>query len=143
MLRCESGSIQNSTISFNSAFVDASAHTEASGGGMCVELSAQVAIDHSHFESNLALSRGGAVKVLQTSDVHFCNSTFKSNRAARGGGLYFLTAMDCSVTDAVLTDNVVIYNGGGIAVEESLGLIIERSNFTRCQSTIGYGSSIG
>lgn len=142
IVRCESGSVRESNISFNSARIDSSVNMAANGGGMCVELSSNLLIENSHFLSNLAASRGGGVEFIQVVAVTLTRCFFESNRAAFGGSIYLLNSLSVNISNDVFTDSYAVSNGGAIVVEESLSIVIAQSRFTKSICEIGYGSSI-
>jgi predicted outer membrane repeat protein len=143
VLRCESGIIKDSNISFNSARIRPSVNIEAYGGGLCLEISTGVVIENSHFGSNQAATNGGAIKFSEAIQMSVWQSTFASNRAAVGGSVIVQNSANVNISHAEFTNSFATYNGGGVMVESSVGVVITNSLFTRSQCASGYGSSIG
>ena len=144
ILRCEEGSIKDSNISSNSALLGAGSSTNAiaDGGGMCVELSNQVLIERTTFETNQAENRGGGLALLQASNITVRLSTFLSNQATDGGSISIGDSLFVNVSDVVLSNSSATKNGGGLVVEASNDVLIQRSRFFGSKTTTGFGSSI-
>lgn len=142
ILRCESGTIRDSNISFNRALSGSSSKTIADGGGMCLELSSHVVIEGSTFESNIAAREGGGLVVWLAPNITVRRSNFFSNHATNGGAMSIQESLFVNISDVLLVGSSATNNGGGIAVQESPNLLIENSRFMSSQTSEGFGSSI-
>lgn len=140
--RCEKGSVLNTNISNNSAFFDPATHNPASGGGMCIELSERIIVEHSNFDHNFAATVGGGIKFLKVIMVSLLSSSLKYNRATAGGSLGILTSANVTILKVTFEDSTAANDGGSIDIEESIGVVIEESEFARSSSLNGDGSSI-
>ena len=142
VLRCESGIIKDSNISFNSALSGPLSKNEANGGGLCLELSGQVLVEGSSFEGNDASNQGGAVQLIQATNISVRQCSFLANQATNGGSMSIKESLLVNINDTLLADNIASNNGGGIIVENSVSVNIHESRFVRSQTTRGFGSSI-
>lgn len=142
ILRCESGLITDSNISYNIALAGSSTSADADGGGMCLEISSQVLIERSIFESNNASNEGGGLVLQQASNITVRHSSFISNRASNGGSIGIHDSEFVSISDIFLSNSSAANNGGGIFVQTTPSLLVSNSRFIGSQTSTGFGSSI-
>ena len=142
ILRCESGHITRTNMSFNSALSGPTSRTTADGGALCIELSSLVLVEQSTFESNVASSSGGGVVIKQSPNVTVRHAHFLSNHAANGGSMSVQESPFVNISDMLLTNSSAMINGGGIEVRESPALNVQNSRFMGSYSIDGFGSSI-
>ena len=81
-------------------------------GGSIFVISSNLSIRCSHFDSNEAALRGGAIYIGTRNNVSITDCEFVKNKASDGGALY--VASDCIIHNSTFVNNIATTAGGAI-----------------------------
>lgn len=111
----------------------AMAFTGDYGGGMHVDLGANVTLIESTFAQNTANDDGGGLSIANGSRATVINCRFLGNQADNGAGVYVegpgaLTAT--TLVNCVFSGNYAYYDGGGLHVQDGGDVVLTNSTFS-------------
>ena len=135
-----STNVVNNTAVGNLIVVYAQAHQEGSGG-LAVLHSSSVDIDDCIFDSNAAYLYGGALYMTYSDQVSVRNSVFRANRARFGGAMNLYRNTRVELISLRLEDNAAYADGGGLHIDETVGMFVSNCTFLRNKSRKGFGSA--
>ncbi len=102
------GGATNTVNVTDTAFID----NQADGGGGLSNSAGVVTVTNSTFANNNGGGQGGGL--WNSGVLHVVNNTIYNNNADIGGGILNMMGGAVDITNSTLSDNRVIYDGGGI-----------------------------
>ena len=96
-------------------------------GGVINALEADISIECTTFENNMATSNGGVIYVDQVK-LDITSSTFSNNSAEKHGGVLFIIRAEANVYSSTLSNNTATNTGGAGYVRQG-SIFIHQTNF--------------
>ena len=121
--------------------------TSGSGGAILVESGANLTVNHTLFDGNVAVSNGGAISMDGGGFLEVIFSGFQNNQALLGGAIW-AGGVDSNIVNSRLWDNLAGYAGGALYVQKGIMTLYD-SRLEKNQveidldnDTAGYGGAI-
>jgi hypothetical protein len=93
--------------------------TTSWGGGLFISGGSGVYLADNRIEGNRANDGGGGGIDVSWSQVHLTRNRITDNQAGTGGGLYIRSLTPVTLTNNLITDNIVSFRGGGVYLVHS------------------------
>ncbi len=114
-----------STATINNSHFISNTHSTLNGGAIRWDSSGLLTISNSEFKDNSSINLGGAVYNHSFGDVTVSNTSFISNTASEGGGIYSLDPL--TVTNSDFISNTATTRGGAIYLSNGASSIISNT----------------